>query len=191
MGSAIAAQVKAAKTFNNSSNCLDGRYTYLIKRIVETVDRNKIPFFIAELRVVEGAPADVADILRAPSEAGKEIVYSRPGSEVSFKVKFQNDSAAGNVKGFVQALEGLSDSDWEDASGKDLFMGYMDAVISDAQPFRGFLIFDTTFRTRTQKGKNPGSLFTGHNWKMHPSNSKDEVAQRRAALDAEEKAAAR
>lgn len=161
----------------------DGVYRLMILKMM--VDKKfKGTCFIVEFEVVESKPAI------------EGVTPNAPGSRCSYVVNLdRNVSAAGNCKAIILALLGVDESklthEGKPATDEQKVAQIMECVawcVGEQNPTRGMLIDDTTFRKEIQSGANAGKPFTGHIW-ARVEQTPAEIASRRQAIDAKQKAA--
>ena len=164
----LAERIAAAKATGGGNLITDGDYIFEVEKILLHAGY-KGTSFIAEMRVVESEPTV------------EGVAPNKGGSAASLIVNLDKnpEMAPGNVKAFVLALLGLDES----ATSTEQFVGHLEGLLADAQPARGMLVADTTFRKKIQKGPNIDKPFTGHKW-SHVPQTAAEVASRRAAQEA-------
>lgn len=98
-----------------------------------------------------------------------------PGSKCSAVHNFKYDSTPGNIKAFALAVLGLEDHEVTDAE----LAATLKEMVSDAQPFRGRRVRNSTYPWTTREGKKLDAL----NSFEHYPQTDEEIAARRAELD--------
>lgn len=165
------AQAKA--TGSGGNQIRDGRYEFTILKLLMEQKFTGMCF--------------IAEFLVDAAQATEPGVETNPvGSTCGYVVNLDGNgkqSAPGNIKAFVLALLDKKD---EDVTADDV-ADVLEKLVSAAQPARGMRIGDETFRKTIQKGANAGKPFTAHRWKHVPGQTDEDVAKRRAELDAEGK----
>lgn len=178
MSRALFEKIAKAKASGGGTLINDGKYTFMVKKLIAE-NKFKGACFIAELFVVKS------------EDTFTGVEANKKGTSCSFVLNLdKNIAAAGNAKAFLLALDGRKESDVKDEE----FIALLEEATNDdptrgvVQPLRGALIADETFRKTVQSGPRAGQPFTGHNW-SHIEQTGEELAKRRAELDAIEKAA--
>jgi hypothetical protein len=169
---AIFQKIANSRASMGGNRITDGKYLFLIKKMLIEAKFDGT-MFIVEFKVLaaEGILPDVQP--------------NKVGTTASYVVNLdKNISAGGNAKAFVLGLLGYKEDEVAPAD--------VEATLADltdtAQPARGMLIADETYRKPIRSGPNAGKPFTAHRWTYVGQNAPEEVAKRRAELDAEEKA---
>lgn len=174
----VFAQIANSKASGGGTYINDGKYLFEIRRLILEKMHTGI-CFVAELIVRESEPVEVPADLQKPTEIGKPILPNKVGAEVSVVFNMtKQESAAGNAKALLLAIDGTPESDVDPAQ----FAAMIKRTCSKEQPFRGALVRDVTFRKPIQKGPNAGKPFTGHKWAT-VEQTIPEIQARRAALD--------
>lgn len=154
----------------------DGRYVFMIEALREH-NGHEGTSFIAELRVVHSEPDPMTPDVK-PNPVGSSCSF------VQNATKFP--SAMGNIKAFFLGLLGGMGFD---KPGVEAFMAddaKMNAITGPAQPLRGALVGDNTYRG-TNKGRmnpaNAGKPLTLHKWQSI-TQDESKIKAGRAYLDA-------
>lgn len=182
----IYSQVAEAKATGGGEFIRHGAYTFMIKKVWIDKGYNGV-CFKAELETVKSEPQDIA---AGMTEPGEQVGPSNPNKVGSGPIYIVNlskggkegASAFGNVKAFLLAADGTPEAEFN--SDPEKFKNFMKQATSAANPLRGVLMTDRTFRKITQSGKNAGKPFTGHNWGHVPGQTAESVKANRAMLDA-------
>lgn len=176
-------QIANAKTFTQGNSITDGRYLWLVKQIL-VEKKHKGVMFIAEMKCIESAPVTIDPKL---AEKGEDLSLIKPvgvGESASYIVNLNNgDSAFSNVKSYMLGIDG---SDPKSVNPVE-FRNMLDAARSAAQPFRGAYVRSESYRKPIKNPKSADrTIFMGHNWMFVPQTP-EEIAARRAQLDADSK----
>lgn len=127
--------IESAKTSKGGVYPLPGVYTLEITSAKTGVSRAKRHFFVAEFRVLASTNAD------------------RPeGSEMSWMVMLDHDSALGNIKAFLSAATGSAEDEIDEAG--------VEAVVSAANPLKGCKVRASAVNVKTRAGGD----FTKMSW---------------------------
>ena len=176
-------KIARAQASGSGTVIKDGIYRLMITKMM--IDKKfKGTCFIVEFEVVESKVAI------------EGVTPNAPGSRCSYVVNLdRNVSAPGNCKAIILALLGVDESkmthEGKPATDEQKIAQIMECVawcVSQENPTRGMLLDDTTFRKEIQNGANAGKPFTGHNW-SRVEQTAEEIAARRQAIDAKQKAA--
>jgi hypothetical protein len=114
---------------------------------------------------------------------GKPELANPAGTSCSYVQQLTKfESAPGNVKGFLEKLDGCEGESDEEFEG--LLETYInkDPKAGEVNPARGFEIAYETFQRPIQKGKNAGKMITLVRW-THVDLDQDQVDANRALLD--------
>lgn len=179
-------KIATASASGGGTPIKDGIYRFMIHKMM--IDKKfKGVCFIVEFDVVD-AKSSIDGVTPNPV-----------GSRCSFVVNLdRNVSAPGNTKALILALLGVDESKILDpktgqpASDDERNRQIGEVVawaVSETNPTRGMYLDDTTYRKEIISGANAGKPFTGHSW-ARVEQTPDEVAARRAEIDAKQKAAA-
>lgn len=134
--------------------------------------------FIAEFQVKasESVPG-------ATGKDGKPELANPPGSSCSYIQQLKKfESAPGNVKGFLERLDGSADMSEGEFEELLASMVNDDPKAGEVNPARGFEIDYETYQKPIQKGPNAGKLITLVRW-THVDLTTEEVDANRALLD--------
>ena len=144
-------------------------------------------FLLRSMSIIDAATTGVGDMYSSlvrieRAAAIMQGVDPNPvGSDAASKGNLSTNRAAlGNLKSQIAGILGYSDpmaipeGDWD---------RIIDWVFSDQQPMRGMLCTGVTWRSIIKTGKNAGQPFVGVNWGF-VQQTQQEIAQRRAELDA-------
>lgn len=172
-----------AKTSGGGNRIADGSYTFMVKNLLLEEKRGGVTF-IAEFYVISAAPVPlVAGLLNDGEVAGLSIP-NPVGSSGSYVVVMNNDSAPGNIKAFVEGLDGTPNMD------PAKFKATLKQATGGNQPMRGALVKGDTYRKTIKGGPNAGKPFTGWNWHTVHGQTAETIAQGKAKLEALASAAA-
>ena len=166
--SSIWSQIAAASEFKSGNYIKPGRYVFSVSKLLVEKKRKGV-CFIAEM-----------DVLSAQAtEPGKDP--NTEGSKASFVVNLTtNENGAGNVKGFIKALTGLTDEAFSekitygeyckagleaevrkdvppDTTMAALFEHDMSEAVGESQPFKGEKV--GAYAHTKEKKTKPGEFF--------------------------------
>ncbi len=176
-------KIAGARASGMSNIIRDGVYLFTVGKVI-LENKSSGNMFIAELFVDESK--DVPDTWEKNGKAcwqceGATLVKANPvGSTPGYAVNLDTSkSAAGNAKSFVLTLCGAD----ENETSADDFSATLADLITKENPGRGMQIRAQTSRKAIKTGDNAGKPFVGIKWTHVPMNA-DEIAARRAILDA-------
>jgi hypothetical protein len=169
--------IGTAQASKGGTHIRDGKYTFAVEKIgIHTGGQNSEVFFIAELRVLESAKVFVDPAMLAEDEGQPEP--NAVGTTASVVCNLtKHASAKGNAKAFLVGVYGG--------------LGYTEDQVTpqltqiacgDAQPLRGAIVKDETFRKAIRTGANAGKPITLHRWSPQLQTA-EEIKAVRAYLD--------
>lgn len=189
VGDDIYRQILNSRATSGGDRITDGDYTFQIRRLL-LEKKYGGNMFIVETKVVAATPVQVT-LFGKGEDPTKPVMPNKVGSNPTYIVNLNSsDSAPGNVKAFLLALDGTSEQELAaKPEAAEEFFRMMKFATSAANPFRGALIRDTTFRKPikgNQKGRQ-GEPFMGHRWQNIPQTL-EVIRAARVALDREDAA---
>jgi hypothetical protein len=167
-------KIADASATGGGSNIRDGIYSFLIEKCSIQNGHTGV-CFVAEFRVMESSFNGALD------EQGKPVTPNPVGSTCSMVCNLtKHESAAGNVKAFLQgALGGVGYT--PEMINDEL----ISSVVSADNPLRGAKVVDETYRG-VNKGRsnaaNAGKPLTLNKWKS-VSQTEEDIAAGRKYLD--------
>lgn len=185
--------MEEAPVSNKSDNIRDGKYLFLIKKLLLD-ELQEGPTFVAELEVVQAeSKGDLNPTTKQP------VTPNGVGTTVGYVQKLNKFlSAGGNTKKFLLAMMGMTEQEGKEndpeaskTAGEPVskLRGLMDDLFSangeKVQKARGVYIACSTYQQATKSGANAGQVNTYCNFE-HVKQSAAEIAARRAKLDATE-----
>lgn len=174
-------KVAQASATGGGNPIKDGKYLFMIEKIIPKTNHKDEFIYIAELRVLEAQSSGELEVLSngKPDPNGRPVQPNAVGTTASFVCNFKHDSAAGNVKSFVLgALGGLGYI--EDQITREVLAQTYD----DKQPLTGIKVRCSTYRSVNRGRSNPanaGNILVLNRWESVPQ-TKAEVAKQRAQL---------
>lgn len=185
MSPALAKKIAEAKMSSGGINIRDGAYVFIVKRVM-CESKFKGTFFIVEFEVHEATKILVVD------KDGRtlDVEPNKVGTSCSVAFGVEQPGKAGqaaqsNTKQFVCGIYGLDDK----TTSEEKFAELASKITQDDQPARGMMVIAETYRKITQSGPNAGKEGTYPRFFPvgEPDNSPEQIAERRARLDAEKK----